>query len=123
MSRISIVRALVALGALLLAAPAAADCFYPAAPTTLPDGATASHEQMVEAHRLVREFDADIRAYTVCVELDARRLLDDPAVAEEQKTRIRTAHAELNNRAMDHVERVVTAFNEQLRLYRERNAN
>ena len=60
--------------ALLLAAFAGASahatCSYPQPPDKLPDGATATKEQMIAAQKVVVQYNADIKAYTDCLKLE-----------------------------------------------------
>ncbi len=106
--------------ALLWATAASANCIYPQVPTTVPDGATASYEDMVAAHQAIKAFDADIRTYNTCLELDVKRRLEDGNLDEAAKKTLINQLAERNDAAVDHAEFVVSQFNEQLRIYRER---
>ena len=106
--------------ALLGAATASADCVYPQVPTAIPDGATASYDDMVAAHQAVKDFDADIRTYNTCMELDVKRRLEDGNLDEGSKAILVNQLAERNDAAVDHAEFVVSQFNEQLRIYRAR---
>lgn len=119
MHRIAI--ACVAALALLGAASARASCIYPQAPASVPDGETATYEDMVEAHRIIVEFDTDIRHFTVCLEMEAERLMADPEMGDEQKEALQLQLAQLNDAAVDHAEFVAEHFNQQLRIFRERN--
>ena len=112
----------IALIALFLAAPAYAECVFPEPPATIPDGATATYEEMVEAHKLVRTFDEDVRTFTTCFELEIKALLADPSVDEPTKNDLRELIVLRNNTAIEEVEFVVGSFNEQLRIFRERDA-
>jgi hypothetical protein len=107
----------------VLAMPAAAECVYPTPPAVIPAGDSATYEEMIRARDLVLEFDEDIRTYTVCLQLDVRPILQDPSVSEARKEQLLVTIAELNDAAVDHAEYVVSSFNEQLRIFRERNAN
>lgn len=106
--------------ALLGAAAANAECVYPHVPTAIPDGATASYEDMVAAHQAVKDFDADIRTYNTCMELDVKRRLEDGNLDEASRAILANQLAERNDAAVDHAEFVVSQFNEQLRIYRAR---
>lgn len=106
--------------ALLGAAAASADCIYPQVPTTIPDGATATYEDMVAAHQAVKDFDADIRTYNTCMELDVKRRLETGNLDEASRAILVHQLAERNDAAVDHAEFVVAQFNEQLRIYRAR---
>lgn len=112
----------IALIALFLAASAHAECVFPAPPDSIPDGATATYEEMVEAHKAVRAFDEDVRTFTVCFELEVKTLLADPSIDEPTKNDLRELLVLRNNTAIEEVEFVVASFNEQLRMFRERDA-
>jgi len=112
----------VAMLALLGAAPASASCIYPEPPTSVPDGDTATYEEMVDAHRIIKEFDVDIRHFTVCLQSEAERVMQNPDLDEEEKQRVQQQLAELNDAAVDHAQLAADEFNLQLRKYRERNA-
>lgn len=69
MIRITRVHAsLLALGALLAAPTSFAACVYPKAPDKLPDGATATQEEMVAGQKDVKQFMADMDVYLKCVD-------------------------------------------------------
>ena len=63
--------------AALAAGNAYAACTYPTAPADIPDGNTATLEQMVAAQKAVKEFDQEINAYTACLKLES-----DAAIAK-----------------------------------------
>jgi len=113
--------AAVALLTTLGALPAAAACIYPRPPENLPDGATATYDEMVEAQNAIKQFDADITAYNACLELELQSLLANPEIDEGRKQELRVMQAKKNNAAVDDVQAVVDRFNEQLRVFRERN--
>ena len=113
--------AAVALLTTLGALPATAACIYPRPPENLPDGATATYDEMVEAQKAIKQFDADISAYNACLELELQSLLANPEIDEGRKQELRVMQAKKNNAAVDDVQAVVDRFNEQLRVFRERN--
>ena len=87
----------------------------------MPDGATASYEEMVEAQKAIKQFDTDITAYNACLELELESLLANPDIDEGRKQELRIMQAKKNNAAVDDVQAVVDRFNEQLRVFRERD--
>jgi hypothetical protein len=107
---------------LLGAASAEASCVYPEPPASIPDGATAEYDQMLEAHRLVRAFDEDVRTFIICLELEVKTLLEDPTIDDDTKAGLRELLTLRIDAAIDEVEFVVDQFNQQLRLFRERDA-
>jgi hypothetical protein len=99
---------------------ASAQCLPPDPPDTLPDGATATYDEMVAAHRAVKEFDEDVRAFTTCLTLEVKLILDDPSVDEETKEDLRRLLVQRSDEAIEEAEFVVGYFNEQLRAFRAR---
>ena len=67
-------RLTLAILALLASGFAHATCVYPRAPQHVPDGKTATEEEMVTAHKAVQQFNEDITAYTACLELEMKAL-------------------------------------------------
>ncbi len=115
------VMAVVTLLAALGATTAMAACIYPRPPENIPDGATATYEQMVEAQKAIKQFDADISAYNACLDLELQSLVANPEIDEGRKQELRVMQAKKNNAAVDDVQAVVDRFNEQLRVFRERD--
>lgn len=68
----------------LLVAPAAFACDYPERPT-IPDGSTASKDQMLEAKADVTAYLAGVDEYLVCIETEEKEAvaaMDNPDDAE-----------------------------------------
>lgn len=112
--------AAVSLFVFLGAAQAQPSCVYPQAPRSIPIGAIATHEEIVEAHKQVKQFDEDIRTYNICLELELKALEENTEIDEERKDQQRLMLARKSNAAIDEVQMVVNRFNEQLRAYRKR---
>ena len=105
--------------ACLATGAAQATCIYPREPENIPDGATATYDEMVAAQTAVKQFDADINAYNACLEMELQAILSDPNLDEARKTEFGTMQAKKNNAAVDHAQAVATRFNEQLRAYKD----
>jgi hypothetical protein len=125
-------RKLAAVAALtLLAGIAKAACTYPPAPDKMPDGNTATKEEMLAAKQAVSKYNDDITAYQNCIKLetdDSIAELQKNAKTDEEKKAVETKKAEMdrklverNNAALDEVTAVVEQFNEQLRAYNKKN--
>jgi len=65
-------RALLATATLaaLTAGPVYADCSYPPPPDKLPDGSTATKEEMMAGQQAVKTYDKAINAYLACIKLE-----------------------------------------------------
>jgi hypothetical protein len=109
----------IALLATLCAATTQAECIYPSKPENLPDGATATRAQMVETMQVVKQFDADIAAFTACLDMELKAQLADPALDDAARAAIAERQAKRNNAAVDEAEVVASQFNEQLRAFNE----
>jgi len=93
------------------ASQAVGDCKTPAAPE-VPDGASASMEQMVSGQKGVKAFVLDGQAYLKCVDAVA----DD----KDRATTDRNAAIGEHNRMVGELERAAADFNDQLRAFKAR---
>lgn len=118
--RSSILACIAALAALGTASAAAA-CIYPRPPESVPDGRTATYDQMVEGQTAVKSFDADVTAYTACLQMERDSLLANPELDEARRIEIAAMYVKKNNAAVDEVQSVADRFNEQLRAFKDRS--
>jgi hypothetical protein len=113
-----------AIAALAVAAQAsAAGCSYPKAPDNVPDGTTASKEDMIAGMKAMRAYNDLIKQYTDCLksEHDAQVTKIDPSLAADKKA-AQTAEldkvlAQKNDAAVDEAQTVTGHFNEQIKAY------
>jgi hypothetical protein len=112
-----------ALAVLLAGGEAYAACTYPTEPTDLPDGNTATLEQMVAAQKTVKEFDQAIGAYTACLKLEHEaELAKSPGLSEDKKKDLDRVLAQKHDAAIAADEALAARFNEQVRAYKAKNA-
>jgi hypothetical protein len=118
-----------ALLAALAAGNAYAACTYPTEPESIPDGNTATLEQMVAAQKAVKAFDEEINAYTSCLKLesDAAQVKvdessDDAKKKDQQKQELTRMQVQKHNAAVEADEALASRFNEQLKVYKAKNA-
>jgi hypothetical protein len=105
------------------AAHAEGSCTYPRAPESIPDGATASKEQMIAAKNDVSRYNTDMNAYLDCLkqEIDAATPKDPSKLSaadkkkSDEQLKILT---QKNNAAVDELQALVGRFNEQLKAYK-----
>ncbi len=105
---------LIAAAALLAPPFAAAACTYPPE-VTIPDGSTASEDDMKAANGAVREYMARVEEYLACMD-DEEKALGE-AVTDEQKK----VHTARHNAAVDALNAVAARYNEQVRLHKAKN--
>lgn len=106
-----------ALAALSLVSAGAAACETPSM-VDVPDGETATTEEMLQARDQVSEYVAAMDEYLACVneELEA-------AGGDDTPDEYRALMIQRHNSAVSEMEAVAGAFNEQLRAFREANAD
>jgi len=111
--------------ATLGAAPVYADCTYPVAPDKVPDGATATLEEMLAGQKAVKEFQQAINDYTACIdkELDDKIAKAGDKLKPDQKTDMQRIEAQKHNAAVDQAQAVADRFNEQVKVYKTRAAD
>lgn len=113
-------RLTLAILALLAAGSADATCIYPRAPDKVPDGKTATYEEMVAAQKEVQRFNEDITAYNACLDMEMNAVVQSGTYDETRLNELRAMHAKKNNAAVDEVQAVADLFNEQLRVFKAR---
>jgi uncharacterized protein YfkK (UPF0435 family) len=115
------IRLTLALLAFAASGAAHATCIYPRAPATVPDGATATFEEMAAAQKAVRQFNEDINAYNACLDLEMTTFEKSGQYDENRLTELRAMQAKKNNAAVDEVQAIADRFNEQLRIFKARD--
>jgi hypothetical protein len=113
-----------ALGAALWGGVAYADCSYPVAPSKLPDGASATLEEMIAGQKTVKEYDKAIKDYVDCIdkEVDQKIAQAGDKLKPEQKADMQKVEAQKHNAAIDQLQSVADRFNEQVKVFKARTA-
>ena len=88
-------------------------CEYPE-PPQVPDGASASAEEMGVAGAAVRDFVGAVESSLECLVAEEQSLGEE--ITDEQKATI----AAIYNNGVDQMEAVAESYNEQVRLYKTR---
>ncbi len=101
-----------------------ADCSYPRAPDRMPNGTTATLDEMKVAKTAVEKYNKDMEAYLSCIKLehDDQVAKQGSAMTEDQKKQLATMHAQKNDAAVDELQAVAARFNEQVRAYKAKPA-
>ena len=97
--------------ALIAAVPAAeAACSYPPE-VAIPDGKTATKDEMVAAQKAVKEYNTRVEEYLSCLDKEEQDLGD--TVTDEQKA----LHVSRHNSAVDALTAVAARYNEAARAF------
>jgi hypothetical protein len=105
--------------ALAFAVSAQADCAFPAAPDTIPDGKTASEAEMVAAMKAFKDYDGQVNAYVSC--LDQETKTKSEGAAASQIMQIKSMQSKKQNAAVGELQAKAAKFNEQVRVFKSRN--
>jgi hypothetical protein len=100
-------------------------CNYPRAPGKAPDGTSASRDQMVAGKKLVDEYQKLMNEYLVCLKSEHQEVMNGPgkdSMMAEQRQEAETRYTSKNDAAVDEMQQVADRFNEQLRVYKAKNA-
>ena len=118
-------KALLAIALATATTAAYADCPYPPAPTKIPDGATATLEEMVAGQKAVNAYQKAINDYTACIdkELDDAIAKGGDKLKPEQKQDMQRVEAQKHNAAVDQLQAIADRFNEQVKVYKARTAD
>ena len=115
--------------AILSAGTAYADCSYPTPPDHIPDGNTATLQEMVTAQKAVKDYDKAINAYVACIQLERDAAIGglakpgDTPTADQKKAieDRRRVEIQKHNAAIDQLQSVADRFNEQVKVYKSKN--
>ena len=117
---IKVIRAICAI-VVMIFAPIAFACDYPER-IDIPNGSSATKGEMVAGQKGVRKFMTEMEEYISCIdEEDEQHSVDveepDPATEAQRAQMLVKKH----NAAVDDMEKVAAAFNEEVRVYKDRS--
>jgi len=88
---------------------ASADCVLPPAPSKIPDGNSASEQEMITAMQTLKEYNADVDTYLKCLEFETKQ--NRLSAGDQEK---------MHNSAVDTLQKVAAKFNEQVRTFKSK---
>ena len=102
--------------AFLFAGAANADCAFPKPPASVPDGKTATEEEMVAAMSAFKTYNEEVNAFGKCLEQETK----DKAAGTAQLMQLKTMQTKKLNAAVDELQAKAKQFNEQVRIFKSR---
>jgi hypothetical protein len=113
-------RKLLNLGAVMafaaFAATAQAECTFPKAPDSIPDGKTASEAEMVTAMNAFKAYNEAVTAFGACLEEETK----SKAAGTAQLMQLKTMQSKKHNAAIAELQSKAKLFNEQVRAFKAR---
>jgi hypothetical protein len=99
------------------------DCAYPRAPDAIPDGNTATKDQMIASKNDVTRYNTEMNAYLDCVsrQIDAAKPKDASKLSKDEKAKVDgqvKILTEKHDAAVDELHAVADRFNVQLKAYK-----
>jgi hypothetical protein len=109
--------------AILIFAPVAFACDYPNR-AKIPNGATASTEQMLAGQKSVKEYMAAMDEYLACIDSEEKEAIESADGAnDEELARRKVTTDKKYNAAVDEMELLAAQFNEEVRAYKAAQAD
>jgi hypothetical protein len=110
--------------AALAAAPVFADCPAPNSDIKIPDGATATKDQMLAAQHSIKDADAAIATFAECLrdEQDAKIAAGGDKMTDADKLKISTDYVNRQNAEVEKLQKLADQFNVELRAYKAKLA-
>jgi hypothetical protein len=106
----ALVRVMMLLAAATLAVPARADCVLPPPPSKIPNGSTASEQEMLSAMQTLKEYNGDVSVYLKCLEFEAKQNRLSAGIRDMR-----------HDSAVAKLQEVADKFNEQVRLFKSKH--
>ena len=107
-----------------LASPAHATCTAPTNEVKIPNGNTATMDEMLAAKKAIQENNALVETYTQCLkaEQEAKIAAGGPDMKDEAKVKISTEYANLQNIEVEKLQKLADQFNVEVRAFKAKQA-
>jgi hypothetical protein len=101
---------------------AAADCAFPKAPERIPEGKSASENEMLEATAAFKQYNGDVNSYTTCLDKETTDKVREAGGATSIVLQIKALQAKKHNAAVEELQDKAKSFNEQVRVFKSRKS-
>ncbi len=110
-----------AIVSLMFSAPLALACDYPQR-VKIPNGATATKEEMIAGQRAVKDYMASMDEYLACIDKEEKDTLAAMADISDEERQVRAAAlVKKHNAAVEEMELLAARFNEEVRAYKAKS--
>lgn len=96
--------------AILTSLPALADCTLPPPPSKIPNGSTASEQDMIAAMNTLKEYNGDVNVYLKCLDYEVKQNRMPSSIRDSK-----------NNSAVAELQSVADKFNQQVRAFKAKH--
>src|SRR5687768_13696418 len=105
---------LIALASFAFSFAAHAECVFPKAPASIPDGRSASEAEMLAAMQAFKAYNDEVTAFGACLDDETR----SKAAGTAQLLQLKTLQSKKHNAAVAELQDKAKLFNEQVRIYK-----
>ena len=110
-----------AIVSLMFSTPLALACDYPQR-VKIPNGATATKDEMIAGQRAVKDYMASMDEYLACIEKEEKDTLATlPELTDEEREVRASTLVKRHNAAVEEMELVAARFNEEVRAYKAKS--
>jgi hypothetical protein len=101
---------------------ASADCLYPKVPGNIPDGLTATEQQMIDGMKATKEYNTQVTAYLSCLDMEMQARIDAAGAdaPADQIAQIKAIQTKRHNAAVEELEGYANRFNDQVKAYKNK---
>lgn len=103
--------------ALVLPCLAQADCPFPKAPASIPDGKTASEPEMLAAMQAFKTYNEEVKAFQNCLDAESK----EKASSGGNTMTFKAMQAKKLSAAVEELKDKADKFNEQVRIFKARS--
>lgn len=93
-----------------------AECAYPKAPASMPDGKTASESEMMAAMAAFKAYNQEVTDFGTCLDAETK----EKAAGTAQLMQLKTMQTKKVNAAVAELQSKAKEFNEQVRVFKAR---
>jgi len=119
--KVRLIATAIAVLAATFATPSWAECIYPKAPDSPPNGTTATEAEMIAGMTAFKKYDAEVNAYLNCLTTEANTRISEAGDQQDQVKQIKAMSAKKHNAAIDELQTHADEFNTQLRAFKNKN--
>jgi hypothetical protein len=94
-----------------------ADCPFPKAPASIPDGKTAAEAEMIAAMQAFKAYNEEVKAFQSCLDEETK----EKAASGGSTMQFKSMQAKKLAAAVDELEGKAKQFNEQVRIFKARS--
>ena len=110
-----------AIVSLMFSSPLALACDYPQR-VKIPNGATATKDEMIDGQRAVKDYMASMDEYLACIDKEEKDTLATMSEISDEEREVRAAAlVKTHNAAVEEMELIAARFNEEVRAYKAKS--